>query len=270
MPLKSGKSKAAFSANVATEKRAGKPTAQAVAIAYSEAGEDIDLTESERAVAGMSVDIDLEEDEDIDLDADDCTAMDGMAFDRSPFPPEVMALDRSGRVITPDGRMNVEGCIISKANVCPYFGREIPGAEVLKLDMGRAYMLYRDSAELQAAAGTYERIPLMVEHVASTAGQPNKPFIGGAVSNIRYRHPFLIGDITVWDGEAIKSIEDLSKRELSCGYRYVVDMTAGTTPEGEPYDGRMTRLVANHVALVEAGRVGPEAYVHDAAPVALA
>lgn len=35
MPLKQGKSKAAFRANVATEIRAGKPRKQAVAIAYS-------------------------------------------------------------------------------------------------------------------------------------------------------------------------------------------------------------------------------------------
>ncbi|MGH7867907.1 MAG: hypothetical protein ACREP9_09850 [Candidatus Dormibacteraceae bacterium] len=36
MPLEPGKSKEAFSHNVAAEKHAGKPTKQAVAIAYSE------------------------------------------------------------------------------------------------------------------------------------------------------------------------------------------------------------------------------------------
>jgi hypothetical protein len=36
MPLKSGKSKKAFSENVKTEIKAGKPQKQAVAIAYSE------------------------------------------------------------------------------------------------------------------------------------------------------------------------------------------------------------------------------------------
>lgn len=35
MPLRKGKSKAAFSANVKTEIAAGKPVKQAVAIAYS-------------------------------------------------------------------------------------------------------------------------------------------------------------------------------------------------------------------------------------------
>jgi hypothetical protein len=39
MPLIKGKSRAAFSQNVKTEIAAGKPQKQAVAIAYSEAGE---------------------------------------------------------------------------------------------------------------------------------------------------------------------------------------------------------------------------------------
>ena len=38
MPLKSGKSKAAISHNIATEIKAGKPKDQAIAIAMSEAG----------------------------------------------------------------------------------------------------------------------------------------------------------------------------------------------------------------------------------------
>ena len=38
MPLKSGSSKKAISSNIATERRAGKPEKQAIAIAYSKAG----------------------------------------------------------------------------------------------------------------------------------------------------------------------------------------------------------------------------------------
>lgn len=39
MPLKKGKSKKTFEKNIKTEVKAGKPVKQAVAIAYSEAGE---------------------------------------------------------------------------------------------------------------------------------------------------------------------------------------------------------------------------------------
>lgn len=47
MPLESGKSRAAFSHNVKTEMNAGKPQKQAVAIAYHEAGEDVDIDQLE-------------------------------------------------------------------------------------------------------------------------------------------------------------------------------------------------------------------------------
>jgi hypothetical protein len=48
VPLEEGKSKAAFSHNVAAERAAGKPVKQAVAIAYKQAGEDGPLLPSDR------------------------------------------------------------------------------------------------------------------------------------------------------------------------------------------------------------------------------
>ena len=47
MPLETGKSKAAFSHNVATEVKAGKPQKQAVAIAYSEKNDDAAFNEGD-------------------------------------------------------------------------------------------------------------------------------------------------------------------------------------------------------------------------------
>lgn len=41
-------------------------------------------------------------------------------------------------------------------------------------------------------------------------------------------------------------------------------MTPGTY-EGQPYDGRMTNIRGNHVALVEKGRAGPDVLVYDTA-----
>ncbi|MGB8839433.1 MAG: DUF2213 domain-containing protein, partial [Aliidongia sp.] len=62
----------------------------------------------------------------------------------------------------------------------------------------------------------------------------------------------------------IDAVESGAQRELSCGYRYVAEMSPGTSPDGVKYDGRMTQIVANHVALVEAGRAGPDVMVADA------
>ena len=193
---------------------------------------------------------------DVDMDADienDCSAMDSarrLAFDR--------------RMETIDGHLVVTGCHISKANVCPYLGAEIPNAEALGLEPSKIYMLYRDAAELQAAVATYERIPLMMQHVAVSADAPQQFLIVGTVSNVKFTHPYLDADLTVWTREGIDAIESGKQRELSCGYRYVPEMTPGTSPEGVKYDGRMTQIIANHVALVEAGRAGPDVMVADA------
>jgi hypothetical protein len=111
MPLRSGKSKAAFSHNVEVEVEAGKPQKQAVAIAYSKAGEDTE------------VEVEAEDGEALDIDC---------AVDASPR----LAMDRAPTARTKDknGFLHVKDCRISKANVCPYLGREIPGSEALGLD----------------------------------------------------------------------------------------------------------------------------------------
>jgi hypothetical protein len=268
MPLEKGKSKAAFSKNVKTEVAAGKPQRQAVAIAYSEAGEDIQLDGErltrEEVGAILKRRFGRVNDEDCTLEADDCSATDAkpvIAFDRSLRRVELV-LDRSMRRTDLDGHLHVENVNISKANVCPYYGSEIPGADALGLDPTRVYMLYRDAAELAAAAPTYENKPLMAAHVGVSADQPQKYFIAGAVSNVRFEAPYLRATIAVWDGESIKGIEDGTKREISAGYRYQPDMTPGVV-DGVPYEGVMRRLACNHVALVEAGRAGPDVMVAD-------
>lgn len=55
MPLETGKSKAAFSHNVATEMNAGKPQEQAVAIAYKEKRADV-LRKAADTLAELSKD----------------------------------------------------------------------------------------------------------------------------------------------------------------------------------------------------------------------
>ena len=235
MPLQAGKSKAAFSHNVRAEIAAGKPTKQAVAIAYKEAGEDDELDDVE----------------------DDCALTEDRAL--------VLAFDRSMRTIDADGHLHVEVANISKANVCPYYGREIPNGTELGLDPNKIYQLYRDATELAAAAPTYENKPLMMQHVAVSAEAPQKYLIVGTVSNVRFEHPYLKASLAVWDKKAIEAIETGAQEQLSCGYRYVADMSPGEI-DGVKYDGVMRGLACNHVALVETGRAGPDVLVSDELP----
>lgn len=174
-----------------------------------------------------------------------------------------LAMDRGARSKDLNGWMHVKDCRISKANVCPYLGREIPRSEALGLNPEQTYFLYRDPSALRAAAESFERAPLMIVHIAVTADQPNKHKIIGAVSNVRWQSPYLVADLTVWDGEGIEAIESERQAELSPGYHYDPEMTSGISPDGDRFDGRMLKIFANHLAIVDTGRTGPDVMVND-------
>lgn len=182
--------------------------------------------------------------------------------------PDRLALDRATvRRMDVDGRMHVEVSPISKANVCPYYGREIPNSEALGLVPGKVYQLLRDPVELAKAAPTFNGIQLMQRHIAVSAADAQKYDVVGCLGNDAvFDPPYLKNSLTVWDASAIAGIETGEQRELSSSYRYVADMTPGDY-EGVPYDGRMTDIVGNHVALVEAGRAGADVIVGDSLPL---
>ena len=177
-----------------------------------------------------------------------------------------IALDRASvRTIDPtSGHLHVSVTNISKANVCPYNGAEIPDAERLGLAPNRVYMLLRDPAELEKAAPTFEGKPLLDLHKPQSAADHDHNLTVGSVSNIRWSDPYLQASLAVWDGDAIGGIQDDSAKELSCGYYYEADMTPGEY-KGVKYDGVMRNIRGNHVALVEQGRAGPDVMVGDSA-----
>jgi len=178
----------------------------------------------------------------------------------------LLAMDRASvRRRDANGYLHVEISNISKANVCPYYGSEIPGADELGLDPARVYMLYRDPDELARAAETFNNVPLLSQHVPvlPEEGLPEELIIGSTGTDATFEDPYLKNSLVVWQQEAQDAIDADRKRELSCGYRYVADMTAGRTPEGLQYDGVMREIMGNHVALVIEGRAGPDVMVGD-------
>lgn len=177
-----------------------------------------------------------------------------------------LAFDRTARRIDADGRLHVDRSHISKATVNPYYGREIPGFEDLGLAPDKVYRLLRDPVELERGAPTFARLPILSEHVPVTVDTPRPDLVVGAIgSEVIFDAPYLDADLCVWDAGAIAGIETDKVRELSCAYRYVPVMEPGEF-EGQPYDGRMTEIQGNHLALVEVGRAGSDVVVADAKP----
>jgi len=177
-----------------------------------------------------------------------------------------IALDRSARSFDADGRLHIDKSHISKANICPYYGREIPGSDILGLDLDKVYQLLRDPDELAKAAPTFARLPILSEHIPVSADEPRQDLIVGAIgSDVVFNAPYLDADLSIWDAKAIAGIETEKIMELSCAYRYVPIMEPGEY-DGIPYDGRMTEIQGNHLALVEVGRAGSDVVVADSNP----
>jgi len=184
----------------------------------------------------------------------------------------VLAFDRSSvRSFDADGRLHVAKTPISKANVCPYMGSEIPNWQSLGLDPQKIYKLYRDPEELAKAAPSFNNLPLLRRHIQVSADAPMKDDVVGSIgSDVTFEAPYLMASLCVWDSESIAGIEAEAVEELSSAYRYDADMTPGTAPNGDAYDGVMRNIRGNHLALVEVGRAGHDVVVADANPFAIA
>jgi hypothetical protein len=190
---------------------------------------------------------------------------------RRNLPGGAIAFDRgSARSVDAQGFLHVEGCNISKAGVNPYWGAEIPDYEKLGLQPDRVYYLFRDPKELEKAAATFNNLPLMDNHIEVSADdmddkEVHDRVVGSTGTNARFEDPYLINDLVVWTTSAIDGVMSKTQTQLSCAYRYELDMTPGTYM-GQKYDGRMHDLQGNHVALVDEGRAGPDVTVKDRKP----
>lgn len=181
-------------------------------------------------------------------------SLDKFAFDRA-----------SVRRIDEDGRLHVGDSNISKANICPYRGEEIPDYERLGLEPGRIYQLLRHPDELAKGASTFNNLPLLSKHVPVSA-EDHQPdlVVGSTGTSAKFIAPFLRNSLVVWARDAIDGINSGAQRELSSAYRYDADMTPGEYM-GARYDGVMRNIRGNHVALVPTGRAGADVVVGDAA-----
>jgi 8-oxo-dGTP pyrophosphatase MutT (NUDIX family) len=178
-----------------------------------------------------------------------------------------LAFDRaSQRSYDHNGWMHVKSTPITKANICPYFGREIPGYEELGLEPDKIYQLLRDPSELEHAVKTANNLPLLSEHVPVTLddyeAESRKYVIGSTGTDAEWDAPYIKQSLVVWAKPDIDGIENKDKYEISCGYYYDADMTPGVY-ENEHYDGVMRNIRFNHAAIVEKGRAGPDVVVCD-------
>lgn len=174
-----------------------------------------------------------------------------------------LAFDATARITDTFGRLHIAKSHISKATVNPYYGHEIPGSQALGLIPDQVYYMFRDPLELARGASTFARLPILKKHVAINAKDPRQDLQVGTIgSDVEFNDPYLDADVCIWDADAIAGIESDQVREFSCAYSYVAVMTPGEY-HGQRYDGIMTEIRGNHLALVEAGRAGSDVLAAD-------
>jgi len=165
-----------------------------------------------------------------------------------------------------DGRLRVRGARLTKACISDCAASEIPDAAALGLTPSRTYRLYRDPAELRRAIPTFAGCPVLTQHRPVTASDPAPSLVVGAVLKAEWAAPFVVGDLILWTDEAISAVETGRMAQLSAGYRYKCDLTAGRVG-GEQYDGVMREISFQHLAIVPEGRVGPECAIDSIEPI---
>lgn len=164
-----------------------------------------------------------------------------------------------------NGYVEIKGNPISKVGVYPYLGSEIGAPEP-----DRVYRVYRPAEELghPETIASFRLMPMVDEH--SMLGSESEGLtpaerkgVQGVVGeDVYFDPPYLRGNIKLYSEAAKSLVRTGAKRELSPGYRCIYDFTPGAF-DGEQYDAIQRTIRANHLALVEEGRTGPDVAVLD-------
>ena len=187
--------------------------------------------------------------------------------DNETFAYEPLAIDRgSVRTVDDNGFLHVKISPLTRVQVAPYYGKEIPGWQSLGLEANKIYKGYRPESELKKAEtlNSVNGIPIQLRHHPDFADSPAKETrIGATGTDAKFTYPFLMNSLHFFDKKAKELIESDALRELSLAYRYKPDFTPGKAPNGQDYDFVMRDISGNHLALVEQGRAGHQVLVYD-------
>jgi hypothetical protein len=152
--------------------------------------------------------------------------------------------------------LRVAGAALSRTGVFEYVGADVPGASRLNLAADEVVRVHRSASELAKAAPSFRNVAVLSQHVERDASFDHL-IVGTVGPDVRFDGTFLRGSVVIWDEDAIRGIQDGSKRELSAGYAYSVPpvMRAGTF-RGEAFDCMQSDLICHHIALVDEGKCG--------------
>lgn len=125
--------------------------------------------------------------------------------------------------------------------------------------------VYRDASVVfsEDAVRSFLAKPITNDHPTVPVTSKNwKDHAKGVIMGAMRDGDYLAFDLVLMDQDIISDVEG-GKRELSNGYACQLDWTPGVTPDGQKYDARQVSIHGNHVAVVDAGRAGPDCAIKD-------
>lgn len=141
------------------------------------------------------------------------------------------------------------------------------------VEVKKVYNVYRPATVLGAACDLFKMLPLTHHHPRVPVDGQNFRDLTIGYTGENPRVDFLenkneVGirsNVLLYDDEALDAY-DRGEIQLSPGYVADFEWQSGTAPDGQPYDIIMKRIKSvNHLALLPAGRGGPDAVVLDQA-----
>lgn len=179
--------------------------------------------------------------------------------DRSTIP----LVPGSVRVITDEGFLKVPGRVAKAGNVQQYLASELELTDRAPTDVVNVYRPPESVFDADSLA-SYDNADVTVEHPDDlvTADTYREVSVGHAISGGRQEGEFVVVDLLIKDGAAIKAI-DSGKAELSAGYLAEYVHQPGVTPDGTPYEFIQRGIRVNHIALCDHARAGREARLFD-------
>lgn len=172
----------------------------------------------------------------------------------------------SGVHETPEGYLEA-AVRIARTGIQVYRGEELGRPQ------GTVRVYRGDDAVFdKASLERFANMPMTVEHPPQLVDSKNwkQLAVGHTGEEVLRDGEFLKIGIRVTDADAVAAIK-AGKREVSVGYEAEFDWTPGLTPDGEPYDARQVKVIANHLAITDEARAGRMARIGDswgAAPYA--
>lgn len=163
--------------------------------------------------------------------------------------------------IDSNGFIEIENNPLSKVGVFDYWGSEIDAPDKSKL-----YKVYRPAEELSSSAcmDSFKGMPLVDNHtmLGNGATDPATKGIDGTIGDkVYFKDGTLFGNLRLYTNK-IKNLVKNGKRDLSLGYYSRYEFTPGVW-NGQAYDAIQRYISGNHVALVDAGRMGQSVAVLD-------